>query len=347
MTSRLKIAYRTRAQSMMGIDELARELDQDLDGILRRFGLPPGLMDQPETYIPYSAMCGVMETCSFEWACPDLGLRLAHSRHIDLLGPVGLAVRLAATVEEAWDKLADYIAIHSTGFHIYIEQYGPPTARQAALVFMPKPGGGAGRQVLEHSLYVCRNILAMLTGVHNFKPARASFQFSAPAEVATVRRYFDCPVSYNEPLHALHFDARLLQTPNVMYDNAYAPLIETYFDKLRPQLDVDIVQAVRNMIGNLISTGTCSLVGVANCYRIHPRTLQRRLQEKGVSFAEILDDYRKSLAMELVGRGSMPLVKIADALGYADQSTFNQAFRRWTATTPTMYADQHQSVGDW
>jgi AraC-like DNA-binding protein len=53
-----------------------------------------------------------------------------------------------------------------------------------------------------------------------------------------------------------------------------------------------------------------------------------------------LDDYRKALALDLVAHRSMPLIKIADALGYADQSTFNQAFRRWTGTTPTMFAEQ-------
>lgn len=33
----------------------------------------------------------------------------------------------------------------------------------------------------------------------------------------------------------------------------------------------------------------------------------------------------------------MPLSQVADALGFADQSVFNQAFRRWTNETPGEY----------
>lgn len=33
----------------------------------------------------------------------------------------------------------------------------------------------------------------------------------------------------------------------------------------------------------------------------------------------------------------LPFLQAAMALGYASQSCFNQAFRRWTSTTPTSY----------
>ena len=76
---------------------------------------------------------------------------------------------------------------------------------------------------------------------------------------------------------------------------------------------------------------------MADCLHLHPRTFQRRLSDAGVTFNQLLDDYRKSLAMDLLTRQDMPLVQVADVLGYADQSTFNQAFRRWTNSTPLSY----------
>lgn len=340
MKTLLEPVYRTRVQSIAGIDDMARELGRDLAPMLVRHGLSPTIMSQMDAYISYSAMCAVLEGCADEWNCPDLGLRMAKLQNWNILGPVGLAVRLAKTVEEAMLKLADHMAIHSTGFHTYIEEHAQGSSRHASLVFVAKPGAGAGRQVIEHSLYVARNILSMLAGAHFFKPTSVSFQHGAPANAAAVRRAFDCSILYHESVNAIHFEAQVLRAPNVMCDPSYAPMIEAYFEKLRPQLDIDLVQAVRNLISNLIATDKCSLAGVAECYRIHPRTLQRRLSEKGISFAEILDDYRKAFALDMVARRAMPLVKIGDALGYADQSTFNQAFRRWTGTTPTLFALQ-------
>jgi AraC-like DNA-binding protein len=340
MKALLEPVYRTRVQSIAGIDELARELGQDLEPLLLRCGLTPAIMAQADAYISYSVMCDLMEACALQWNCPDLGLRMARAQNWNILGPVGLAVRLATTVEQAMAKLADHMAIHSTGFRTYVKQDAVGGVRRASLVFVVKPGAGAGRQVIEHSLYVARNILSMLAGTRTFKPASVSFQHGAPPNAAAVRRAFECPILYHEEINAVHFDADVLRAPNVMCDPSYAPMIEAYFEKLRPQFEVDLVQAVRNMIGNLISTGKCSLVGAAECYGVHPRTLQRHLQAKDVSFAEILDDYRKTLALDLVARRAMPLVKIGDVLGYADQSTFNQAFRRWTGTTPTRFAAQ-------
>jgi len=39
----------------------------------------------------------------------------------------------------------------------------------------------------------------------------------------------------------------------------------------------------------------------------------------------------------LVTAAGILLVQIADMLGYADQSAFHQAFRRWTGTTPRKF----------
>jgi AraC-like DNA-binding protein len=336
MKTSLEPVYRTRVQSIAGIDDMARKLGQDIEPMLRRFGLSPGILSQADAYISYRAMCDLMEACATQWNCPDLGLRMAKAQYWNILGPVGLAVRLAATVEQAMAKLADHMALHSTGFHTYIEERG--AGRQASLVFIVKPGADAGRQVIEHSLYVARNILTMLAGARAFKPASVGFRHAAPANAAAVRRAFDCPVVYGAQFDTIDFDAEVLRAPNVMCDRSHAPMIEAYFEKVRPRFDVDLVQAVRDMIGNLIATGKCSLAGAAECYRVHPRTLQRHLRAQGMSFAGILDDYRKRLALDLVARRALPLVKIGDALGYADQSTFNQAFRRWTGTTPTLFA---------
>jgi AraC-like DNA-binding protein len=338
MKMMLQATYRTRAQSLLGIDALATALGRDLTPMLTRCGLSPSLMTDPDSDIDYSAMCRLLEECANEWRCPDLGLRLATTQNLNFLGVVGLAAMQAKTVEGALQALRDHMAIHSTGFHTEVEELMLPSGRQATLSFVPKPGVGAGRQVAEHSIYVARNILAVLSGMQAFKPIRVDFQHTPLPDETAVRHFFCCPVAYNAPANAIHFDAQILRAPNAVRDTAYAPLIDAYFAKVRPSLDADVINAVRNMIGKLLASGECSLAAVAQAYRVHPRTLQRRLRERGFSFGELLDDYRQALATDLVRRGAIPLVKIADALGYADQSTFNQAFRRWTGTTPTLFS---------
>ena len=56
-----------------------------------------------------------------------------------------------------------------------------------------------------------------------------------------------------------------------------------------------------------------------------------------MTFAALLDGVRRERAKELVERNGLPFLQAAMALGYSSQSCFNQAFRRWTSTTPTSY----------
>ena len=137
------------------------------------------------------------------------------------------------------------------------------------------------------------------------------------------------------------FDAAILRQNTAIRDAAYEPIIRAYLDQMRGKLEPDIVETTRVLVGKLLPSGRCSRETVAECLHLHPRTLQRRLSDRGVTFADIMDDYRKRLAFDLVQRPTMPLAQIAIALGFSDQSSFNQAFRRWTNTTPTLHRNAH------
>lgn len=64
------------------------------------------------------------------------------------------------------------------------------------------------------------------------------------------------------------------------------------------------------------------------------RTLQRRLHELGRTFGEVLDAYRHSEAKLLLSGRRESIGDVARRLGFAEQSSFNRAFRRWTGLAP-------------
>jgi AraC-like DNA-binding protein len=67
------------------------------------------------------------------------------------------------------------------------------------------------------------------------------------------------------------------------------------------------------------------------------RTLQRRLKDAGVSYNDLQNDVRKTLALNLLENETLALAQIAFSLGYSEVSAFNHAFRRWVVRSPGDY----------
>ena len=44
----------------------------------------------------------------------------------------------------------------------------------------------------------------------------------------------------------------------------------------------------------------------------------------------------KARAQALVAEGRLPMKEIAQVLGFSDLSSFSQAYKRWTGTTPSV-----------
>lgn len=91
---------------------------------------------------------------------------------------------------------------------------------------------------------------------------------------------------------------------------------------------------VRAAVCELLPGGDATLAKVAKRLRLTPRTLQRHLRDAGLNLSGVVDEVRHELALEYVRRDDTSLCDIAFALGFADQSAFTRAFRRWTARSP-------------
>lgn len=83
--------------------------------------------------------------------------------------------------------------------------------------------------------------------------------------------------------------------------------------------------------------GFPDLKAVAASLCISERSLNRRLGEAGTHFQALLDEARKSVALNLMLTRQWPLQQISNAVGFAEPAAFTRAFRRWTGMTPTQY----------
>ncbi len=76
---------------------------------------------------------------------------------------------------------------------------------------------------------------------------------------------------------------------------------------------------------------------IAADLRITSRTLRRHLTAEGATFRGLLEEVRRTLTEELMANASLTHGEIAERLGYADVTTFIEAFRRWKGMAPSEY----------
>ncbi len=77
--------------------------------------------------------------------------------------------------------------------------------------------------------------------------------------------------------------------------------------------------------------------GLAQSLFVSERTLQRRLNERGVSYRSLLDQVRHQHAQELLQTTTISIDQVAEALGYSELAAFTHAFTRWSGDSPSAF----------
>ena len=170
--------------------------------------------------------------------------------------------------------------------------------------------------------------------------ADARFAFPRPASealVSALQRAFGGEVLFDQPLHQMHGDARLLALP-------VAQRNREVHASLRLQADSDLSRVLGDELGFLthlewvlaqgLEQGRVTLQQTAEAVNLAPRTLQARLEAQGLSFREVLDGVRHRMAEHHLGNLSLPLSEVSARLGFSDQSAFQHAFKRWSGQSP-------------
>lgn len=83
--------------------------------------------------------------------------------------------------------------------------------------------------------------------------------------------------------------------------------------------------------------GDITLQEMAQTLALAPRTLQHRLDDHGLTYRQLLDKVRCRLAERHLQDPRLSLAEVASMLGYADQSGFHHAFKRWKGASPGEY----------
>ena len=315
--------HRIRAASLTGYAELARSAGLDVGRMLRAVGLEPSCLLDPDRRIAAQAVDALLERSARLSGVEAFGLRLAETRHLSNLGPIGLLVREAPNARDAISALVHYMHLHNEALSIDVENDDDLTLIR--LEFLSGQHGES-RQGVELCLGVLMRILKMLLGP-KWQPQSASFAHRRPIDLAVHRRVFGRCVDFGQSFNAVACRAADLDAPLPMTDPLLARYARQYLDSIGAAGDAGMIERVRRLIRLLLPSGRCTIDLVARQLGINRRTIHRRLARDGETYSGLMTDARKEFALRYVANQDRPLLEIAELLGFSTLSVFSRWFR--------------------
>ena len=168
----------------------------------------------------------------------------------------------------------------------------------------------------------------------SFVPKAISLRRPEPRQRELWDEYFGVRVQFGAA------ENRVLIDPNIAEETlttAHAALFERHKATLADLDEPDLVALVSLAIQRLLPSGSAPEKEVARIIGINPRTLHRRLSERGESFRSLLRRVRMDLAGRYLLKEGRNVTEAAFMLGYSDTSAFSRAFKSWFGTSPSEF----------
>jgi AraC-like DNA-binding protein len=250
---------------------------------------------------------------------------------------VGYTMMSCANLRGAFERLIRYLLILSDAFTMTMDEERAGY-RVAFVLFggdRPIP-----RQRIEFIVVTLVGFCRWISG-RDVNPLAIELPYPAPADLAPYRAAFRYPVRFDAPRNSLLFAADDMVAGLPTSNPLLAELHERFAGEYLQHFDhAQISYRVREMIIRRLPDGEPKRDEIASELCMSERTLQRRLEEEGTSFIQLMDDTRRELAEQYLGRLQLSLAQAAYLLGFADQSSFFRACRRWFDLSPGQYRSQ-------
>lgn len=319
-----------RIATTMALPALLREHGVDPGPVLAEFGLEPEFYTNPDNTIAFATSARLLARCADVTGCAHFGLQTGQRAGISTLGVLGFLMQSSPTVRQALGDLARHFRVHNPSAAIDLVAGGD----SAALVFtILQPGADRWDQLLDGAMAIAFNLMRSLCGP-DWRPIEVRIAHARPQDEAPFRQFFHARVVFDASETSIAFDTHWLDRPRPGADPLLRLWMQQRVQILESHANEDLVAHLRRILPTLIVARDATAATLARHAGMGVRTLNRRLAAEGTSFANLRDETRKSVALQLLEGTRMPVKQLADHLGYANASAFTRAFSRWTGMGP-------------
>jgi hypothetical protein len=182
--------------------------------LLERYHIPPEERRDDSSFLLYRNLTALFEDTVQTLNYPQLGLKLAEYQGMDILGPISVIARSAATVGDAIDSIARYLHLHSPALGIsntLCEHQEQPCIR-FQFTIDESSSGGYRPQAYELSLSNSLQVMKLLCG-DTFRLYSVHFMHARQAELDAYHDVFRCDAYFEQDWCGFYLPAAAFAMP--------------------------------------------------------------------------------------------------------------------------------------
>jgi AraC-like DNA-binding protein len=321
---------------LRGLFEGLRALGMDVDHLLDECQVDRALLADPEVRFPAAQVLTLWLRAKERYAKGSFGFDLARSIPFGKLELIDYLVAGCPTVGAGIECLAHHARLCSSGFTFSIEDHVQD--RQPGRRILPDrlhPAGELPNSMSEYNWTLIVSRFRQAAGAA-FQPVlwlRA--KPSVPAS-ELLEAFGRMPLIAEQD--ALFISDAQWNLPNTRQDPTLHRLLLAHAQDVAARLPKsDFLSTLQGAIVSAMHRGDPSIGRIATRLGFTPRTLQRRLEDEGLTFQRVLEDLRQDLARQYLLGSQLSITEISGLLAYTDATAFGRAFRRWTGRTPVEF----------
>jgi AraC-like DNA-binding protein len=324
----------TLAVTLVPMQEVLGDYGLDFRALARRCGVDPDLPARPNARGSVVRLQKLWRLASQESGDPLFGLRVGQRARPAVFHALGLGIMSSSSLLSALRRVERYMRVLSTNGRLVVCEREETVSLEGRPTAGMVPPSTATFDALAVSLCRLFTLCAGPAGT----PRRVLLPHVAPPDTGPFVECLGCPVQFDAPTLVFEFDAKTARAPVAGGNPALAADADKMAERYLEQLEPDSVAArVRALILKAMPSGEFDQEEIARSLHQSASTLQRRLRDEGTSYLQLLDATRRDRALEYMRSDQHSLADITFLLGFADQSNFTRAFRRWTGKTPRQY----------
>jgi AraC-like DNA-binding protein len=331
------IRYVVRSAAISGF---RTEAGAAADLLLRKAGINPALLDSEDHQVEIEQLQHLLAIAAEHLQRPDFGMRVAQHQGIDMLGLLGKVLSNATTLQEAFGIAQRYMSLHSSAEHWQLQTFAGQVHIIRTEHNNPSPHA---RQYHEMSVAAFLRVARLLLG-HAQRPLRVTFAHSRIGALRQYLNHFGCEVLFDQEHDSLVFPEAMFSAVFNSTRSDDGKESEQYLANARERLQTSLELQIRNLITEQPGLQHISIDTIAAQLGLHPRSLQRRLQEEQIRFRDLVQDARIRMACWHLQASRCDVTSLSDRLGYSDLSSFSRAFKRRIGVSPAKWRKQFRQA---